>query len=709
MSPGPKPGEAADTKSLIRNKQKKGQLPYQEPEVKTNNPPADVQGRKDATDPKKGGYSRVDDSLDVKKPSGKPELGNTTKGGEVRTIRPPDSPSGNESRKLGKLNQNTGKLNTSANKELQAKRKLRVDTTTGKATPKGVENYAQGRGGYGRTTGKPRNMGKPEWESRKAQAKQIAKNPGSKAYKDIQKSIEGTRVKGREGVRKLIKSIPGKTSGKTELGKVKGYVAPSDYAGKRAQGINPTTKANIKAEIKTAKQTPGSTIRAKSAPLNVPNKILGVKTNSKIIDTPKRRLKIVNKGVNQADVSKEIAKQNKAYNAKRVQTVNPDLGSGKVKQSVKGPGSYTGSLSKGNLKFSGDANYQAAKKNLKVPPKKTVKQFVNQATGQTSLFNFPEKPSKNVTQGFRPNNTPDPNIIKKPKNYNPDQRVLDFNKTKKPPKPPTGVDITDLTKQSKVTTGNKLLDKGFQDPVVQPKPPKSNFTSNTTGKLSDTAWRDNTKKGLKPSKTFKQFASKFPKPVRSFAKGSSRLLGKAVGPAFAVADGIGNYKSYKKQGYNTSGAIARSGAKTGAYWGGWAAGAKGGAALGAALGSVVPLVGTAAGGIIGGIAGGIAGGHLAGKTADWAIKGYDTTFGKQKLKDIKAKNIAKMNAKALKADPWKAYKTQPKVSNNRIATNKGNLRTITLKKGKDGSYIMPKGFTAGGTVNRTTQLATKTG
>ena len=67
-----------------------------------------------------------------------------------------------------------------------------------------------------------------------------------------------------------------------------------------------------------------------------------------------------------------------------------------------------------------------------------------------------------------------------------------------------------------------------------------------------------------------------------------------------------------------------------------------------------------------------------------------------------------MNAKALKADPWKAYKTQPKVSNTRISTNKGNLRTINLKKGKDGSYIMPKGFTAGGTVNRTTQLATKT-
>ncbi len=156
--------------------------------VKTVERPADVQGRMDATDTKKGGYSRVDDSLDSKT-SGKTKLGNTTKGGEVKTIRPPGSPSGNESRPLGKLNKKTSKLNFGANKELQAKRKLRVNTTTGKATPKGVENYAQGRGGYGRTTGKPRNMGKPEWESRKAQAKQIASNPGSKAYQEMSRQF----------------------------------------------------------------------------------------------------------------------------------------------------------------------------------------------------------------------------------------------------------------------------------------------------------------------------------------------------------------------------------------------------------------------------------------------------------------------------------------------------------------------------------------
>ena len=136
----PKGGE-----KFLKNLRKKSV--QNQTDVKTVDRPADVQGRMDATNPKQGGYSRVDDSLDSK-PSGKRQLSNTTKGGEVRTIRPPDSPSGSENRKLGKLNQNTGKLNFSANKELQAKRKLRVDTTTGKATPKGVENYAQGRGGY---------------------------------------------------------------------------------------------------------------------------------------------------------------------------------------------------------------------------------------------------------------------------------------------------------------------------------------------------------------------------------------------------------------------------------------------------------------------------------------------------------------------------------------------------------------------------------
>ena len=246
--------------------------------VKTVERPAEVQGRMDATDTKKGGYSRVDDSLDSK-PSGKTKLSNTTKGGEVKTIRPPDSPSGNESRKLGKLNKRTGKLNFSANKELQAKRKLRVDTTTGKATPKGVENYAQGRGGYGRTTGKPRNMGKPEWESRKAQAKQIASNPGSKAYKEIENKIN-----------------------------------TSDYAGKRAKGASPTELKSIKSNIANSK-----TVNAKGGKLNIPRR-----GNVVSLNTSTRKGKIINptvtptKVVKQSEVSKKAAEFTKKTNQLKV-------------------------------------------------------------------------------------------------------------------------------------------------------------------------------------------------------------------------------------------------------------------------------------------------------------------------------------------------------------------------------------------------------
>ena len=43
------------------------------------------QSRLDATDPKQGGYSRVDDTIDAETPSGKRKLTDTTKGGKVKT------------------------------------------------------------------------------------------------------------------------------------------------------------------------------------------------------------------------------------------------------------------------------------------------------------------------------------------------------------------------------------------------------------------------------------------------------------------------------------------------------------------------------------------------------------------------------------------------------------------------------------------------
>ena len=92
-----------EKEELEQQKQKKVKKTKPPVDVKTTQRPAEVQGRMDATDPKKGGYSRVDDSLDSKS-SRKTKLSNTTKGGEVKVTRPVGTHSGDESRKLGKLN-----------------------------------------------------------------------------------------------------------------------------------------------------------------------------------------------------------------------------------------------------------------------------------------------------------------------------------------------------------------------------------------------------------------------------------------------------------------------------------------------------------------------------------------------------------------------------------------------------------------------------
>ena len=135
--------------------------------------------------------------------------------------------------------------------------------------------------------------------------------------------------------------------------------------------------------------------------------------------------------------------------------------------------------------------------------------------------------------------------------------------------------------------------------------------------------------------------------------------------------------------------------------GGGLAGALAGGAKGAALGSLLGPVGT----VVGGIAGGILGGGLAGKVADWGIGAYDKVFGGKKLKALKQSNIAK----DLKANPWKAYggKT-PQISKKKTKFDQGSFRTVQLKKAKDGSYIMPKGWKKntgeGSRLSKTTRL-----
>ena len=86
-----------------------------------------------------------------------------------------------------------------------------------------------------------------------------------------------------------------------------------------------------------------------------------------------------------------------------------------------------------------------------------------------------------------------------------------------------------------------------------------------------------------------------------------RLLGRAVGPAFAAWDAYDVYKAERERGQTkeraTKAAVAKAG---GGALGAWA-GAKAGAALGGAIGSIVPGAGTAIGAGLGGLAGGVLG------------------------------------------------------------------------------------------------------
>ena len=268
---GYKPLSKKSKKSLIKtNKQSGGKVTINTSEVSkkiTNKMPSASSILSKIDDPE---ADKLRDSI-----AKRPELARLTadKGKEniinrIKSTPPP--PPGNQPRvpnlkkgELGQLYRNASKLDPTRaqsvrttdkiNTDLTAKRAKRINPTTGKATPKGVENFAiqQQTKGF---------SAKGE-AGRKAheRAKKIASNPSSKAYKDIQKSIEGTTIKGlnqnakRASVKKIIKSIPGKTSANSELGKVKGYVEPSDYAGKRAKLASTQELDKIAKDLKASK------------------------------------------------------------------------------------------------------------------------------------------------------------------------------------------------------------------------------------------------------------------------------------------------------------------------------------------------------------------------------------------------------------------------------------------------------------------------
>lgn len=302
----------------------------------------------------------------------------TTSGGPVRTNKPQQKPLGKLYKKGSKTDpKRAGSVRSTPGieRELEAKRRARIDPKTGKATPQGVENYAQNRGGYRR-----RSIPKADLDQIRKDARRIASDPTSAEYKTIERKIN-----------------------------------TSDYAGKRAKLATPKELGQIKTDLGKSK-----TINAKvdvgttsKAPTNI-----RTKTTKTPLNTSTRRGKIVNVG----------------------SPPTPPPNDPSFRKSVKGPGSSTGYLSKGNLKFSGDDVYNDLKKKIKTTdgrstnrPKPTPKKF--ETFRQGNLFGGSNETSS-VTQGFRPNDTPDPNIIKKPKNFNPDQGVLDFNQKKPPRKTP---------------------------------------------------------------------------------------------------------------------------------------------------------------------------------------------------------------------------------------------------------------------------------
>ena len=108
--------------------------------------------------------------------------------------------------KSGKLT--PGQIDFSKAGELAAKRKARIDTSTGKATQKGVFDFAKNRGGFNRMS---QGMSKSDFKKmissdpKKAsqfksvvtKAKNIASNPASKEYKKIADTINKSDYAGK--------------------------------------------------------------------------------------------------------------------------------------------------------------------------------------------------------------------------------------------------------------------------------------------------------------------------------------------------------------------------------------------------------------------------------------------------------------------------------------------------------------------------------
>ena len=274
-------------------------------------------------------WDETDDNIKDPKRGGR-KFDNTTSGGPVRTNKPQQKP-------LGKLYRYSSKKDPTRagsvrstpglERELEAKRRARINPKTGKATPQGVENYAQNRGGYSR-----RSIPKADLDQIRKDARRIASDPTSAEYKTIERKINRSDYAGKRG----------KLATPKELGQIKTDLGKSKTINTKVD-VGPTSKAPT-----TFKKKPTSTVS---------------------LNTSTRRGRIV----------------------------NPTPPDPSLRRSVKGPGSSTGYLSKGTLKFSGDSEYNKLKKIIKntdgrssntppVKPKPTLKP-TPVSTGKPPLTN----------------------------------------------------------------------------------------------------------------------------------------------------------------------------------------------------------------------------------------------------------------------------------------------------------------------------------
>ena len=554
-----------EKEELEQQKQKKVKKTKPTVDVKTTNRPAEVQGRMDATDPKQGGYSRVDDSLDSKS-SRKTRLGDTTKGSEVKVTKPKGTLAGDEARDLGKLNKRTGKLNWEKNAELQAKRKQRIDIKTGKATQKGVENFALNRGGYSR-----RNIPKSELGQIRTDARRIASNPSSRAYKEIEASINASDYAGRRAkgdpnaaklsdVKKALDSKKGKfgvgSANPTRIGKSGGKLPVPTTIGVKQSEVSKKAKA-FRQTIEKIKQKKASEIKDPWKTSKVSKGTTFDNIGTKKYDVPGTGPKNPNPDY--------LAKMQRGASG-----MDSNVGGG--------AGGTTGNTTfKDFTKKSG-----VAKTGKSLEVRNTPKNKFSRITNKGNIINIDPKTGAKTFGGTAKDTS---------------SAIVPYKK---------GGDLAGKIPSDLARSGTKGSDLVTHSAKL--------------GKLSQTKRAGDLKKFADFRKTANPLLGKnlSKNLTKITGKKALKVLGK---PLAGVVDTAFGYDQYRRKGHSKAGSLVRGAIKGGASALGFAGGALAGGLAGGGIGSLVT-----------GAAGGYAGSELAGNLADKIIGSVDK---KLKLKTPK--------------------------------------------------------------------------